>query len=144
MSVKPIDLSNTGYFTQGPKNIRGFVADNVLNIERGGFNNVKFIVTRSYFACNKVSITIDKRLYILNIFSYIGNLIDNGWNNFCFTRKEVFRKIESDYNIKIYVLNTYADDNIINDYDYDGINPCNNGKINVSFIKYILNNIKDL
>lgn len=71
-------------------------------------------------------------------------MIDNGWNNFCFTRKEVFRKIESDYNIKIYVLNTYADDNIINDYDYDGINPCNNGKINVSFIKYILNNIKDL
>lgn len=144
MSVEPIDLSNTEYFTQGPKNIRGFVADNVLNIERKGFNNVKFIVTRSYFACNKVSITIDKRLYILNTFSHIGYLVDNGRSNLCFVRKEIFRKIESDYNIKIYVLNTYVDNDIVNDYDYNGIDPCNNGKIDVSFIKYILNNIKDL
>lgn len=144
MIVEPIIRPGIGYFAHGPESIRGFVADDILSMEKRDFDNVKFILTRSYFACNKVSITIDKRLYILNTFSYIGDLINNGKSNFCFVRKEVFRKIESDYNIKIYVLNTYADDDIINDYDYNGIDPCYNGKINISFLKHILNNIKDL
>lgn len=144
MIVEPIIRPGIGYFAHGPESIRGFVADDILSMEKRDFDNVKFILTRSYFACNKVSITIDKRLYILNTFSYIGDLINNGKSNFCFVRKEVFRKIESDYNIKIYVLNTYADDDIINDYDYNGIDPCYNGKINISFLKYMLNNIKDL
>lgn len=142
MFVEPIVRPGAGYFTQGPENIRGFVVDGVLEIEKRDFYDVKFIVTRSYFACNKVSITIDKRLYVLNTFSDIGSLIDNGRINFCFARKEVLRKIESDYNIEIYVLDTYTDDDIIN--DYDGIDHCNDGKINISFLKHILNNIKDL
>ena len=71
-------------------------------------------------------------------------MIDNGRSNFYFARKEVLRKIESDYNIGIHVLNTCADDDILNKYDYNGIDHCNNEKINISFLKCTLNNIKNL
>lgn len=37
-----------------------------IDLTENDFNKIKFIITRSSFACDKASLTVDKRLYILN------------------------------------------------------------------------------
>lgn len=115
-----------------------------IDLTENDFNKIKFIITRSSFACDKASLTVDKRLYILNTPPYIKILIDAGRQDFYFNRKKVFEKIEKDYNIKIYILSTYKDGDIKDDYDDRATEPCNDGKITISFLRYMLNNIRNL
>ena len=142
--VKIVTPRENGSFMGGVINYGAEILDGDIDLIENDFNKIKFIVTRSSFACDKVSLTIDKRLYILNTPPYIKIQIDAGRKNFCFSRKKVFEKIEKDYNIKIYILNTYEDEDIKDDYDYSGIDPCTNGKITISFLRHIFNRIKDL
>ena len=138
-----VPCENDG-FMAGLINCGSEILGGDIDLVENDFNKIKFIITRSSFACDKASLTIDKRLYILNTPPYIKIQIDAGRKNFCFSRKKVFEKIEKDYNIKIYILNTYKDEDIKDDYDYSGIDPCTNGKITISFLRYIFNRIKDL
>lgn len=142
--IKIIAPCENRSFMAGLTNYGNGILDGDIDLAENDYNKIKFIITRSSFACDKVSLTIDKRLYILNTPPYIKILIDAGIKNFYFSRKKVFEKIEKDYNIKIYILNIYEDGDIIDDYDNRATEPCNNGKIPISFLRYMLNNIENL
>lgn len=46
-----------------------------IKLTKEDFERIKYIFTKSYFACNGVQLTTDRRLYVLSPVSYIDNLI---------------------------------------------------------------------
>lgn len=138
-----VPCENDG-FMAGLINCGSEILGGDIDLVENDFNKIKFIITRSSFACDKASLTVDKRLYILNTPPYIKILINAGRNDFYFNRKKVFEKIEKDYNIKIYILSTYEDGDIKDDYDNSAIETCSDGIITISFLRYMLNNIRNL
>ena len=111
-------------------------ADLVNDIELP--KELKYIFTKSDFACNGVQLTTDKRLYILSSISFINTQIRYGKKDFHFNPKKAFEKIEEKYDLKIFILDTYSDEEIIDDYRSRAITPSQGNKLTLSYLDQLL------
>lgn len=99
---------------------------------------LKYIFTKSDFACNGVQLTTDKRLYILNSITFINTQIKYGKKDFHFNSKKVFEKIEKKYDLKIFVLDTYSDEDIMSDLCSGALTPSQGNKLTLSSLDQLL------
>jgi|GEM_PF-1398798 len=109
-----------------------------IKLTKEDFERIKYIFTKSYFACNGVQLTTDRRLYVLDSVSYIDNLIQLGQNKFQFIPHKVLEKVEKEYNLKIFILNTYDDSDIVDDFDSGILTQSKGNRLTLSFLKQLL------
>lgn len=106
-----------GTFEEGLLGELNSVLDDDIKLSRSDFEGIKLIFIRSRFACDKVRLVTDTRLFIID------SLAQNARNRERlrisqpdFSQRAKLAKLEQKYSIKIFVLGSYTDDDIDDDF----------------------------
>ncbi len=137
--VSMVNAPKPGTFGDGLEGIASISLSEGIDLSREDFESIKFIFTKSLFACDKVSLITDNRLYIIDSMAYeIRNRFKLGKKDFAFNRNTKFKTLEEKYNIKIFVIETYADDKIIDDLNDGALMMPNQNNLPLSWLDNIL------
>lgn len=140
-SILSSGTPESGTFVDGLTDTPSVNLGEDIRLSKEDFDSIKYIFTRSFFACDKVSLTTDKRLYILSSITYdINHRIKMGQKDFHFDQKKIFEEIEKKYGLKIYILNTFGDEDIIDDLDTGTLWVPPEGKLTLSYLDNLLGN----
>lgn len=114
--ISMIDAPKPGTFGDGLIDVPSFSLGEDIDLPKDDFEGIKYIFTKSQFACDKVSLIVDSRLYIIGSITYeIRNKLKLGKKDFTFNRNAKLKELEEKYNIEIFIMETYNDDDIIED-----------------------------
>lgn len=110
-----------------------------IDLSKEDFEGINFIFTRSHFACDNVPLIVDRKLYITGSMAHeIRNKLRIGSNNFAFNRNTKFKELEEKFDIEIFVMETYADDEIIDDLSDGALRSPSQGDLPLSWLNSIL------
>ena len=136
--ISMANVPKSGTFVDGLMELPSISSGEDIDLSKEDFEGIKLIFTKSQFACDNVLLIIDRKLYITGSTAYeIKNRLRLGKNSIAFNRNTKFKELEEKYGIEIFVMETYTDDEIIDDLS-DGALRLLNKDIPLSWLDSIL------
>ena len=133
------NVPKSGTFVDGLMELPSISSGEDIDLSKEDFEGIKLIFTKSQFACDNVPLIIDRKLYITGSMAYeIKNRLRLGKNSFAFNRNIKFKELEEKYNIEIFIMETYTDDEIIDDLSDGALRLPNNDNLPLSWLDSIL------
>ena len=137
--ISMANVPKSGTFVDGLMELPSISSGEDIDLSKEDFEGIKLIFTKSQFACDNVPLIIDRKLYITGSMAYeIKNRLRLGKNSFAFNRNTKFKELEEKYNIEIFIMETYTDDEIIDDLNDGALRSPSQSNLPLSWLDSIL------
>ncbi len=137
--ISMANAPKSGTFVDGLMGLPSISLGENIDLSKEDFEGIKLIFTKSQFACDNVPLIIDRKLYITGSIAYeIKNRLKLGKNSFAFNRNTKFKELEEKYDIEIFIMGTYTDDEIIDDLNDGALRSPSQSSLPLSWLDSIL------